>query len=114
MAVDISFHYPADLMNMLVDTIPLLNKGKKDMFIFFQGAGVATAFMQPSLAQWKKDKDSISKKDIARQVLTAINECGEACLRERREVLKRVIEFDDFSACWDKDQLPAQGLVAKI
>lgn len=79
-------------------------------FSFFQGAGVPEQLMQPSLTQWKRNKDSIGKKDIARQALTAINQHGE----QRREVLKRVTQFDDFSACWDKDQLPAQGMVAKI
>lgn len=111
---ELSFHYPADLFNLLVEAIPLLNKAKKDMFIFFRGAGVPDQLMQPSLSQWNHDKDSIGKKDIARQILTAINEQGDTYLQQRREVLKRVTQFDDFSACWDKDQLPAQGMVAKI
>lgn len=111
---ELSFHYPADLFNLLVEAIPLLNKAKKDMFIFFRGAGVPDHLMQPSVSQWNRDKDSIGKKDIARQILTAINEQGDTYLRQRREVLKRVTQFDDFSACWDKDQLPAQGMVAKI
>lgn len=111
---DSSFHYPADLFNLLVEAIPLLNKAKKDVFLFFHGAGVPEQLMQPSRAQWERDKGSISKKDIARQMLTLINEQGDKYLRQRREVLKRVTQFDDFSACWDKDQLPAQGMVAKI
>ena len=109
-----SFHYPADLMNLLVDTIPLLNKAKKDVFLFFQGAGVPDSLMAPSLLQWERDRDSISKKDISRQALAGINKHGDTYLRQRREVLRRVVQFDDFSACWEKDQLPAQGLVAKI
>ena len=32
----------------------------------------------------------------------------------RREVLKRVVEFEDFSTCWPDDQLKAKGLVAEI
>jgi hypothetical protein len=32
----------------------------------------------------------------------------------RREVLKRVSEFEDFSSCWDNDRYKAQGLVAQI
>jgi len=39
---------------------------------------------------------------------------GERSLRERREILKRVTEFHDFSVCWETDQAPARGLVAQI
>lgn len=64
--------------------------------------------------QVSEDRDSISKYEIVRTVLTRLNEKGEATLRERREILKRVVEFEDFSSCWDKDQLKAKGLVAQI
>jgi hypothetical protein len=37
---DITFHYPPELMSLLIDTIPLLNKTKKDVLTFFKGAGV--------------------------------------------------------------------------
>lgn len=114
MTVDISFQYPPELMNLLIDTIPLLNKSKKDMFLFFRGAGVADDMVKAPLAQWQSDKESIGKHEIARQVLCSLNERGERCLRERREVLKRVVEFDNFSACWDSDRLKAKGLVGEI
>jgi hypothetical protein len=32
----------------------------------------------------------------------------------RREVLRRVVEFEDFSRCWPDDQLVAEGLVARV
>lgn len=37
---DIAFHYPPDLFNLLVQTIPLLCRSKKDVLTFFIGAGV--------------------------------------------------------------------------
>ena len=114
MTVDITFHYPPELMNLLIDTIPLLNKGKKDMFLFFKGAGVSDNMMRPSFEQWQRDKDSIGKHEIARQVLTEMNARDEGCLRHRREILKRVVEFENFSACWESDQLKAKGLVSEI
>jgi len=114
MSMDIIFHYPPELLNLLVDTIPLLNKSKKDVFLFFQGAGVSEALMSKPRIQWNKDKDSITKFEIVRQILTALNAEGEATLRERREVLKRVVEFENFSACWDSDRLKAKGLVSEI
>ena len=63
-------------------------------------------------AQLAADRESISKFHIVRTALTRVNEAGEAGLRERREVLKRVVEYEDFSTCWPEDRLEAQGLVA--
>ena len=40
MTADITFHYPPELFNLLVDAIPALNKSKKDVVLFFRGAGV--------------------------------------------------------------------------
>ncbi|MBI3091484.1 MAG: restriction endonuclease [Candidatus Tectomicrobia bacterium] len=114
MRVDITYHYPPELMSLLIDTIPLLNKAKKDVFLFFQGAGVADSLMRLPLQRWKQDRNNINKFEIARQVLVELNARGETCLRERREVLKRVIEFESFSSCWPADQLKARGLVAEI
>ena len=65
-------------------------------------------------AQLAADRESISKFYIVRTVLTRLNEAGEAALRERREVLKRVVEYEDFSTCWPEDRLEAQGLVSRI
>jgi restriction endonuclease Mrr len=114
MNIDITFHYPPELMNLLIDTIPLLNKTKKDVFLFFQGAGVTDLLMCLPLQQWRKNKDSINKFEIVRQVITERNAKGEGCLRERREVLKRVVEYESFSSCWPADQLKAKGLVAEV
>jgi hypothetical protein len=114
MKMDNIFHYPPELMNLLINTIPRLNKSKEDVFLFFQGAGVPSSLMQVPFEQWKQNKDSINKFEITRQVLTKLNESGDRFLRERREVLKRVVEFEAFSSCWANDQLIAKGLVAEI
>jgi len=112
--MDNIFHYPPDLMNLLINTIPRINKSKKDVFLFFQGAGVPPILMQTPFEQWNQNKGSIDKYEITRQILTKINESGDGYLRERREVLKRVAEFEAFSSCWPNDQLIAKGLVAEI
>lgn len=39
---DITFHYPPELCNLLVDVVPLLNRSKPDVLMFFRGAGVLT------------------------------------------------------------------------
>jgi hypothetical protein len=53
------------------------------------------------------DRDLVKKHEIARDVLRALNEGGDATLFARREVIKRVSEFEDFSTCWDNDRLKA-------
>jgi hypothetical protein len=60
------------------------------------------------------NKDAFKKHAVVRAVLTRLNERGDAAIRERREVLRRVMEFTNFSACWDSDQLKAQGAVARV
>jgi restriction system protein len=108
------YHYPPELFELLVETIPLLVKGKKDVLTFFKGAGVETGLMTDVTRRVDQDRDSIKKHEIARTVLERLNERGDATLRARREVVRRVVEFEDFSACWPSDQLKAKGLVAQI
>ncbi len=112
--MNIIFHYPPELLSLLIDTIPLLFRSKKDTLLFFRGAGVAPTLTQDLSRQVATDRQSITKFDIVRTVLTRLNEKGESTLRERREILKRVTEFEDFSTCWPSDQLKAKGLVAEI
>jgi restriction system protein len=112
--MDITFHYPPELMNLLISVIPLLNRSKKDVFLFFKGAGVSDTLVSFPHQQWKRSPEEITKYEIVRQVLSKLNEKGESCLRERREVLKRVVEFENYSVCWDADRLKAKGLVAEI
>lgn len=112
--MDIVFQYPPELMNLLIDAIPRICRSKRDVLLFFRGAGVSPILTKDIEIQIKQDRDSIKKYDIARTVLTRLNEKGEAALKERREILKRITEFEDFSTCWPKDQLEAKGLVAEI
>ena len=114
MTADITFHYPPDLFNLLVDAIPLLNKTKKDLLLFFKGAGVADDMLRDLQQRLKVDPKNIGKFEIARTVLQRLNERGEGTLRERRVVLRRVVEFTNFDACWPDDQLKAKGQVASV
>lgn len=114
MDVDIIHHYPPEILNLLVDTIPLLCRSKNDVLVFFKGAGVPAAITADFQRKLAADRASVNKYEIVRDVLIRLNDKGEASLRERREVLKRVIEFEDFSTCWPTDQLKAKGLVSEI
>jgi hypothetical protein len=98
--MDNAYHYPPDLFQLLVDAISRLFRGKMDVVLFFRGAGIPAPLLQDMEEQVKRDKDSISKAEIAKTILRRINERGDSTLRERREVVKRVVEFEDFSSCW--------------
>jgi restriction endonuclease Mrr len=114
MNVDIIHHYPPEILNLLVDTIPLLCRSKNDVLVFFKGAGVPSTITMDFKQKLVADRASVNKYEIVREVLVRLNDKGEMSLRERREVLKRVVEFEDFSTCWPTDQLKAKGLVAEI
>lgn len=112
--MDISFHYPPELLLLLIDVIPKLCKSKRDLLLFFQGAGASQAILQPHERLLRTDKNSFNKYHVTHELLTKINEQGESTLRVRREVLRRVTEFEDFSVCWDNDRAAARGLVAQV
>lgn len=112
--MDISFHYPPELFQLLIDTIPLLCKSKLDVLLLLKGAGVDYEIMSDLWERVENDRKNINKYEIVRTILTRINEEGEKTLRERREILKRVTEFEDFSTCWPTDQLKAKGLVGEV
>jgi restriction system protein len=112
--MNIIYHYPPELLNLLIDVIPLLNRSKRDVIMFFKGAGVRESILKELSNIVLINKEAINKYEIVRKVLTQLNEHGEQALRERREVLKRVIEFESFESCWDLDRLKAKGLVHEI
>ena len=111
---DDAYHFPPDLIDLLIDTIPLLCRSKQDVLTFFRGCGVPEGFLADLRQRVVTDRAAVNKYEIARTVLTRINEDGDRNLGQRRQVIKRVTEFQDFSACWPADQLKARGLVASI
>lgn len=107
------YHYPPELFALLVDTIPRLCRSKQDVITFFRGAGTPADLVQAMRQRLDADR-SVSKFDLARHALAGLNERGDTTLGPRREVLKRVTEFEDYSTCWPNDELKAKGLVAEI
>lgn len=108
------FHYPPDVFELLVETIPRLFRGKKAVVLFLQGAGVAEDDLAEVAQVVRADPNSINKFEIVRKVLTKVNARGDSGLRPRREIIKRVTEFERFETCWPEDQLKAKGLVASV
>lgn len=101
------YHFPPDLMALLTDAIPLLCRSRADVVLFFRGCGVP-AEMTDDLRRW------FSKYEITRAVLTRLNEAGDRMLAPRRELIKRVTQFQDFTVCHPDDQLKARGVVVAI
>lgn len=108
------YHYPPELMQLLRETIPLLCPAKKDVLAFFKGAGVPESLLSDIRTRLHADSKSINKYEMVRTVLERLNEKRDERLRELREVIRRVTEFEDFSTCWPADQLKAKGLVAEV
>ncbi|WP_018626607.1 restriction endonuclease [Niabella aurantiaca] len=108
------YHYPPDLFDLVVQTIPLLNRSKKSVLTFFNGAGVEEALYSDITAKVLSNPEAISKYEICRVILERINQNSDKYLRQRREILKRITEFEAFSTCWESDQLKAKGLVSEI
>ena len=85
------------------------------MFCFFFRAQVLILLTCKTFhCESTQNKEEISKYEIERTVLARVNAAGERGLGVRRELLKRVGEFEEYSACWPEDQLKAKGLVAEI
>ncbi len=112
--MDAQFHYPPELMKLLVDTIPKLCKSKEDLLLFFRGAGISACLLEPYRTLLRANKQAFNKYHVSRELLSRINELGDSGLRARREVVKRVVEFENFSLCWENDRAAARGLVAEI
>jgi restriction system protein len=43
--MDIPYHYPPELLDLLVDTIPLLTRSKKGVLDFLRGAGIEDRYL---------------------------------------------------------------------
>ena len=112
--MDITFQYPPELLNLLIEANPKLCKSKPDLLIFFQGSGVTEHILGKHRRQLAQQKELFKKHVVTREVLTELNAKGDPSLRERREILRRVTQFEDFSVCWENDQAGARGLVAQI
>ena len=112
--MDTYFHFPPDLFNILVDTIPRLNKTKKDLLLFFQNVGVPSTYLQPYYLLLNTNRSQFKKFDVTREVLATLNEQTEKMLGVRRKLLQRIVEFDSFETCYPNDKDRAKANVSDI
>lgn len=101
-------------MNLLGQAIPVLFNTKNELLLFFRGAGLSQEMLSDLQTRVQNDRKNIDKYFMTRTLLQRLNEAGEKTLRERREVLKRIVEFEDYSTLYANNQLSAKGLVAEI
>jgi restriction system protein len=113
MSTDPAFHFPPDVFNAVVDAVPLLTRSRMDAVLFFKGCGVDRKILV-SLSERVRTDSGFSKYHVTKEVLTFLNEQGDAGLGARRQVLRRVSEFDDFGSCYPDNQLKAKGAVATV
>ena len=112
--VDSSYHYPPELLELLTDAIPCLVKSKQAIIDLFAGAGVPSKHLSDWKQKVRTDRDSVKKYEIARSVLCRVNADGDVALGVRREILRRISAWEDFSTCYDNDRYKAMGLVSQI
>lgn len=112
--MDAAYHYPPELISLLVDALPRLCRSKSDLLLFFRSAGVAESLLAPLSEQLAIDRRSVTKYGIARELIVKLNELGDTGIRVRRELVKRVVQFESYGQCFPDDRLAAQGLVAQI
>lgn len=112
-AMDSLYHYPPELLKLLVNVIPKLCRSKDDLILFFRGAGVKTA-LKPYEELLLKDRKSFNKYHVTRELLRELNEQGDQALYSRREIIRRVTDFEDYELCWENEKDAARGLVAHV
>lgn len=110
-----SYHYPPELLAVLIETIPTLVKSKKALLSFFRNAGVSISTLKPYEDLVSKDRNAIKMYDIAHELLIEVNEQGDKALSARRKILKAVVDFEDFdTCCYDNRRNDARVLVWKV
>jgi len=113
MAAD-PYHYPPDLVAILVDTIPLLRKSKTDTVGSSAAVAWTSATWRTCSSAWTRiATPSTSTRSRARpsRVSTrrATRDCGAAA-----KSFAGSSSGKNFSTCWQGDAFRAQSLVAKV
>src|SRR3954469_2460441 len=108
------YHYPPDLIAHLIDAIPALCRSKRDVLSFFKQAGVPESLHRDFAAQIQAPGNAIRKREMARTIIERLNEGGDSLLGARRQLIKRVLDFEDFSHCYPEDVVKAKAAVADI
>lgn len=58
--------------------------------------------------------DTVNKFGMTREILTRLNAAGDRRIAVHREVIRRVVEFEDFTACYENERDAAKARVAEV
>ncbi len=110
-----AYPFRPDVYTAVVQAVPLLCKSKRDVVTFFRGTGMSHARLDALAKQVASDPDRLKKHQMTGELLEIANQdASDAGLKVRREILKRIVDFNNFESCWPNDQLAAKGAVAKV
>jgi restriction system protein len=114
-ALDRSYHYPLEVLELLVATIPRLIKTRAGILEFFAEAGAPKELIAEWRAKLHQGRMGVSSKyHLVRGFLRGLNTLGDDGQAVREEVLRRLARHADFSTGWEDDRQRAEELVARI
>ncbi|MFE2971876.1 restriction endonuclease [Streptomyces sp. NPDC059340] len=111
---DEAYHWPPELLELLIDTVPRLSKSKEGVLTFLRSAGVSEDLLHGYRELLRADRTAVSKFTMVRDVLGRLNEQGDTALPVRRQLLHHVTEFQEFTTLWEEDRSAAKGNIADI
>ena len=107
-----SYHFRPDVFTAVVDAIALIRNSKRDVVTFFRSAGLEHPQLHEYEQQIKVDRDTLRKTEMAHTLLRIANEIPtDAGLKIRREILKAVVDFNNFEAVFPDKALAAKDAV---
>jgi len=107
-------HWPSDIFELVVDTIPRLVKSKDSVIQFFESCGVPRVHLTEVKQRLAQNRDRITKYQMVRMVVGKLNDLGDVELRSRRDVLRRVVEWEDFAGSYANDREKAELNVHRL
>ena len=114
-ALDRSYHYPLEVLELLVATIPRLIKTRAGILEFFAEAGSPKELIAEWRAKLHQGRMGVSSKyHLVRGFLRDLNTLGDDGQAVREEVLCRLARHADFSTGWEDDRQRAEELVTRI
>jgi len=112
---DSAYHFRPDVYGALKEAIPLICRSKRDVLTFFRGSGLRHARLTALEALLGTDPDAVGKYPATDDLLKVANEdTSDEGLRIRREIVRRVTDFNDFERCWPDKQQAAKGAVQTV
>jgi restriction system protein len=76
--------------------------------------GIEPGDLAEARAMYALDPDGTKKTAIAEAVLHALIKKQDDAIFQRREILRRLSQNEDFGSCWPADQYKARGYVAEL